>query len=537
MQFLAARIAALRGWRRWAVAAGFGATATLAMPPVSLTPMLLVAFPGFVWLLDGATWRGAARDGWWFGFGFLVTGLYWIANALLTDPAQYGWLLPFAVLGLPAALALFVAGGAVVARTLWVPGPLRVVAVAVGWSAAEAARGHWFTGFPWNLVGTTWTWSDVMLQGASVVGAYGLGFLTVLVAATPAVLAEPGRPRRPQAFWALAVAVATILVAGAWGNARLNDATTDAVPGVMLRLVQADIDQPNKWDAERREDNLRRHLDLTASSGHAAPTVVVWPETAVPFLLDFDPATRMRIAAALPSGALLITGAVRAEQMEDGGLGRLFNSVQVLDASGRILATYDKSHLVPFGEYVPLRPLVGAAGLGAVASGIGDYSAGSGPRTVELPNTPPASLLVCYEVIFPGEVVDAAHRPGWMLNVTNDAWYGFSAGPFQHFATARVRAVEQGLPLVRAANTGISGVIDSWGRVRVSLALGVAGVIDEPLPIAMNPTPYARYGFVIPVTLVSGGVVLLLGVKFAARTRRRLFDLTKALSRQIDGKV
>ena len=522
MQSLAARTAALRGWRRWAVADALGAVATLAVPPVSFTPALFVAFPGLVWLLDGANVRGAARDGWWFGFGFLVTGLYWIANALLTDPAEYGWMLPFAVLGLPAALAVFVAGGAVLARLLWVPGPLRVVAVAVGWSAAEAARGHLLTGFPWNLAAYTWTWSDAMLQGASVVGAYGLGFLTVLAAAAPAAFAEPGRVRRPLARWAPAAAAGVaILLAGAWGSARLDGATTDAVPGVMLRLVQANIVQPHKWDAARREDNFRRHLELTASSGHAAPTLVVWPETAVPALLDYDPAARARIAAVLPPGALLVTGAVRAEPAEDGSVGRIFNSVQVLDASGRIVATYDKSHLVPFGEYVPLRPLLGAAGLRAVVQGIGDYSAGSGPRTLDLPGPPPVSLLVCYEVIFPGEVVDAAHRPGWMLNVTNDAWYGFSAGPFQHFATARVRAVEQGLPLVRAANTGISGVIDSWGRVRASLALGETGVVDEPLPVATSPTPYANYGFVIPVTLVGSGVVLLLGVRLALRVRRR----------------
>ena len=252
IQSVAARVAGLRGWRRWTMAAALGVLASGALPPVSATPLLLIAFPGLVWLLDGTPGlRGAARDGWWFGFGFLTAGLYWTASALLVDPARFGWLVPFAALGLPAGLAAFVTAGTVLARVLWRPGAARLLALAAGWAAAELLRGHVLTGFPWNLIGYTWTWSDAMLQGAAVVGAYGLSFATVLVAASPAALAGPGRPpsllRAAAAPLAAAVLVAA---AGAWGAARLAGASDAMVPGVMLRIVQA------TWAAPRNGTTL-----------------------------------------------------------------------------------------------------------------------------------------------------------------------------------------------------------------------------------------------------------------------------------------
>lgn len=515
---LAARVAEAGGWRRWLLAWLLGAVAAAALPPVSFTLALLVSFPGLVWLLDGARdWRGAARDGWWFGFGFLTTGLYWVSNALLTDAAQFGWLVPFAVLGLPAAVALFPAAGAVVAKLLWVPGPLRVLALAAGWSAGEAMRGHWFTGFPWNLVGYTWTWSAPVLQTASVIGVYGLSFATAFVAASLAALAEPGAARRhPRAVWAPALATGLVLVAGAAGWARLQDAPVESVPGVLLRVVQANIAQPDKWDPDRIESNLRLHLDLSARLGAAPVTHVVWPETAATFFLDVQPEALARLSGIVPPGGVLLTGAPRAALGADGTISQIWNSIRAVDDTGAIVATYDKAHLVPFGEYVPFRRFLGAVGLGTIVPGNVDYSAGPGPRTMALPGLPPVSPLVCYEAIFPGGVVDREARPGWLLNATNDGWYGRSAGPYQHFEMARVRAVEQGLPLVRAANTGISGVIDSWGRVRARLALGETGVVDAPLPLALPPTLYSRYGFAIPATLLFAGFAGLI----AARARR-----------------
>ena len=238
-------------------------------------------------------------------------------------------------------------------------------------------------------------------------------------------------------------------------------------------------------------------------------THLVWPETAVPYFVTLQPQVAARMGAAVAPRGLLLTGALRAEVGDDGRIATLWNSIHAVDAGGAVVATYDKAHLVPFGEYVPLRPLLAAVGLGWLAPGALDYSAGPGPRTVVLPGAPSVSPLVCYEAIFPGAVVAAGERPGWMLNLTNDGWYGRTSGPYQHFAMTRVRAVEEGLPLVRAANTGISGVVDAWGRVRGRLGLGEAGVLDSLLPVAAAPPPYARVGLTIPLALVAASVLAL----------------------------
>lgn len=504
---LAGRCAGTSGWRRAALAWVLGAVAVAALPPVSFTPALAVAFTGLVWLLDGApTIRRAAWDGWWFGFGFFTLGLYWISNALLTNPAQFGWLLPFSLLGLPAAIAVFGATATALARLVWVPGPGRVLALAVAWSAAEWLRGHVFTGFPWNLAGYTWTWSDAMLQANAAIGIYGVSFLTVLAAASPAALAaKDGAMRR----WAPpVVAVAALLLWWGAGAVRLGAALPDSGT-VQVRVVQANIAEPDKWDPALRDESVRRHSLLTRSPGLERAAVVVWPETAVLYYLEYQPELAQDLGTLLPPGAVLIAGAPRGRVDDHGQLVQVWNSVDVLDERGAILSAYDKAHLVPFGEYVPLRSVLGALGLEKIVPGILDFSAGPGPRTLTAPGLPPFGPLVCYEVVFPEEVVDPRDRPAWLVNVTNDAWYGNSAGPYQHFAIARVRAVEQGLPMVRAANTGISGVIDAYGRVRARLPLGVAGVLDAALPAPLAPTWYARWGDGAYAVLLGIGAVIL----------------------------
>ena len=526
MMALAAALASAQGWRRAAAAALLGAAATAGLPPVNLTPLVVVAFTGLVWLLDGAgTWRRAGWTGWWFGFGYFTTGLYWIANALLIDPVRFGWLVPFAVFGLPAVLGLYTALAAIGARVLWTPGPGRVVALAVAWAGAEWLRGHWLTGFPWNLIGYTWSWSDAVLQSTSVIGIYGLGLATVFAAAAPAALvsapageaaARLGAGRGVR--WVPAMAAA-VLLAGAWtaGAMRLAGAETASVPGVSLRLVQANIPQLLKSEADRRREILERHLALTGEPGAASATHVIWPESAVPYFLDSNADVRAQIAAALPPGGLLITGAIRARLVETPGgvtVGDLWNSVQALDGTGAVVASYDKSHLVPFGEYIPFRPVLAALGLEKIAPGSLDYSSGGGPRTLEIPGAPTVSALVCYEAIFPSAVVAPGARPGWLVNVTNDAWYGRSAGPYQHFAMVRTRAVELGLPLVRVANTGISGVADAYGRVTARLGLGETGVIDAPLPVAIAATLYATFGDLIFLILLMAGAAVAVGGKF-----------------------
>ena len=513
LQRVAMWTAGLAGWRRHAAALLLGALAAAPFSPIGAPPLLvillsgppvlLISFSGLVWLMDGcAGRRDAALLGWWFGFGFFLAGLYWISAALFVDIAQFWWLVPLALLGFPAGFALFTALAVLAAheatRRFGLLGTSRILVLAVAWVMAEWLRGHILTGFPWNLIGYAWAGAFpgalAVLQITAITGIYGLSLLTVLAAALPARLGDLGRGR----YTALAAAVLLIALPAAGGAWRLANAARATVPGVTLRLVQPSIAETIKNDPEALARNFRRLLALSASHGADNVTTLVWPETAAPPLLERFADERQAIATVIPPGGLLLTGAERAEPTTGWPPKHIWNSVVVLDKSGTIIATYDKAHLVPFGEYVPLRSIVP---MDAIAPGMGDLSAGPGPRTLTLPGLPPVGPLVCYEAIFPGAVIDAANRPQWLLNVTNDAWYGVSSGPFQHLAIARVRAVEEGLPLVRAANNGVSAVFDPYGRiarrvdgtVAARLDLDSVGVLDARLPRALGPTPYERY--------------------------------------------
>ncbi len=508
------------GWQRYGFAALLGALAAASLSPLDLTPVLVVSFTGLIWLADGARSRGGALLlGWSFGFGFFLAGLYWIAAALFVDIAQFWWMVPFAVAGLPAGLAIFTALSQLAAfeacERLRLAGSARILVFAVCWAAAEYLRGHVLTGFPWNLVGYAWAGAfpgalDV-LQSASIIGIYGLSLLTVTAAALPARLGDLGRGRF-QAPLAAFLLVAMAAAGGAW---RLADAPRANVPGVMLRLVQPSIPETLKNDPKALAENLQRLLALSASPGAAGASDVIWPEAAAPPLLERYPELRRAIAAVIPEGGLLITGAERGEPLQGWPPRQVWNSIIALDDTGAIIATYDKAHLVPFGEYVPLR---GILPIERIAPGIGDFSRGPGPRTLDLPSLPPVSPLICYEAIFPDAVIDPAHRPQWLLNVTNDAWYGVSSGPFQHLAIARVRTVEEGMPLVRAANNGVSAVIDGYGRVLARLDLNAVGVLDAPLPRALGLTLYDRGGDRLFWALV---LALLAATKIVSRFERR----------------
>jgi apolipoprotein N-acyltransferase len=513
LQRTALWLAGLSGWRRHGLAAILGALAAKAMAPVDLapffsgaldvTPVLVVSFSGLVWLWDGiSSRRDALLLGWSFGFGFFLAGLYWIAAALFVDIAQFWWLVPFALAAVPAGFAIFTALALLAAnearRHFALVGSARILALALAWSAAEYLRGHVLTGFPWNLVGYTWAGgfpgSLDVLQLVSVTGIYGLSLITVTAAALPARLGDFGRAR-----W-VAVAAALLLIAvpaaaGAW---RLAQGTSEMVPGVTLRLVQPSIAQTLKNDPQAEVQNFQRLLALSAAQGSDKITATIWPEAAAPPLLERYPNLRQAIAAVVPRGGLLITGAERAEPTQGWPPQHVWNSVLALDDKGDIVGTYDKAHLVPFGEYVPLRQILP---IDKIAPSIGDFSAGSGPRTLILPGLPSVSPLICYEAIFPGAVADPQHRPHWLLNVTNDAWYGRTPGPLQHLASARTRAVEEGLPLMRAANNGISAAIDPYGRVLARLDLDAVGVLDEPLPRELSATLYAQFGDGIYVAL------------------------------------
>jgi apolipoprotein N-acyltransferase len=518
---------ALEGWRRWALAALLGIALSAALPPVYALPLLFVAFTGLMWLIDGSrNGRAAAAIGWWFGFGHFLTGIYWIALAFFTDAERFGWMAPFALAGLAAVLAVFPSGATALAwwakRRSLVQGAGRVLALGIAWTVAEWLRGHLFTGFPWNLGGYAWAVSDAMIQSAAITGVYGLSLLAVACAGMPATLGDPTRSRLRGV---LPSGIAAAVLVGLWiaGAARLADAGPAGagamVPGVGLRLVQPNIDQSDKWRADLREAHLARYLDMTIAPGarlsaagslEGAPvTHVIWPEMAVPFFLEQDSARRASVAAAVPADGLVVTGAPRVTPRDEQPF-RVWNSIHAVDSEGAIVGTYDKYHLVPFGEYLPLRRYIAPfLDVSKITQGSVDFSAGPGPRTLRLAGLPPVSPLICYEAIFPGEVLDADDRPAWLLNLTNDGWFGISSGPYQHFESARLRAVEEGLPLVRVANTGISGVIDPYGRVLAVLGLGRAGVIDSGLPAPLaDATIYARLGDWVLICLLIAAAAL-----------------------------
>lgn len=519
---LAQQLGGLVGWRRHGLAFLLGVSAAGALPPIDLTPLVAVAFPGLLWLDEGSAGPWASLGlGWSFGFGFFLAGLYWVAAALFVDLRDFWWLVPVAALGLPAVLA-FYAGTALLAahlaaRHLRLPPAARVCAFAIAWAAAEWVRGHAFTGFPWNLIGYVWAGAFpgalAVLQSVAWIGIYGLSLVTVLAASLLALLGTPllapvapGRRQAPAAIAALLILVPA--VAGTIRLARSPPAET----GIWLRLVQPSIPQSLKWNPAAAQRNFNRLLVLSREPAAHPLTAVLWPEAAVPFLIARDAPARRAIAAVAPKAGYVITGALRANP-PPAPVTRLWNSIEAVNGQGRIVARYDKAHLVPFGEYVPawVRDVLPVR---KITAGMIDLSAGPGPETIALAGLPAFSPIICYEAIFPGQVVDESRRPAWILNVTDDAWYGRTSGPYQHFAIARTRAVEEGLPLVRVANNGISGVIDAEGRVVTRLGLDDIGYADVVLPAAGARTLYARMG-----DLLFLGLLLLTAVPVGLRLR------------------
>jgi apolipoprotein N-acyltransferase len=517
---LAAGLADLSGGRRYGLAFLLGAAAAAAMPPTDLVPVLWVAFPGLLWLDENSGGAGTSFGlGYAFGFGFFVAGLYWIAGALFVDIARFWWLVPFAVVGLPALLAVY-AGLALAAARLavrWLRlGPAgRVVAFAIAWTAGEWARGHALTGFPWNLIGYAWSGgfpgSLAMLQSAAWVGIYGLGFATVLAASLPALYGVPSPvPLSKISRAAPAIGAALLLLVPAAAGVLRLARSQPVGTGIWLRIVQPSIPQNLKWEPGAAAANLRRLLTLSAAPSTHPLGAILWPEAAVPFFLGREAAARRAVAAVAPRHGYVITGALRANPPPQ-PVETVWNSLEAIDGAGQIVARYDKVHLVPFGEYVPFRKFLPFK---KITAGTLDLSAGTGPRTLSLPGLPPFSPLICYEAIFPGAVVDEVLRPDWMLNITNDAWYGRSSGPFQHFAIARTRAVEEGLPLVRVANNGVSGVIDAQGRVPARINLDAVGYADMALPAAAAPTLYARAGdWMLLILLLLAALPVLLRLR------------------------
>jgi apolipoprotein N-acyltransferase len=518
----------LGGWRARLVAAGAGGLAALAQAPLDFWPACIIAFPLAIWLIDGVAaghrrfsprglWQ-AAVIGWWFGFGYFLAGLWWLGAAFLVESDEFLWALPFGVLGLPAGLALFHALGFALARLLWSDSPRRIAAFAASLTAAEWLRAVVLTGFPWNSFGQALAAFPPTAQVAALTGLTGLTLLTLLVFSAPAALASAAGIRSR-----VGVPLAALLsfaLLSAWGGWRLAGAEPAFRPDVRLRIMQPNVSQRDKHRLGGQE-LLARYLALSdratgpTTTGIADVTHLVWPESPFPFFLAREPQALARIAGLLKGGATLLTGAARIEDAQGGtARPRYFNALHVIGPDGVISESYDKTHLVPFGEYLPFREVFDRLGLRQFVEIPGGFVAGSHRALLSVKGLPPVLPLICYEAIFPGELLDRAGRPGVMINITNDAWFGLTPGPHQHLAQARLRAIEQGVPLVRAANSGISAVVDPYGNLIAQLPLGREGVIDSRLPASLPATVYARFGDAVPVAL------LLICTLFSIRLRR-----------------
>lgn len=519
--------AARTPWQRRGIAAAAGALATLGHAPFQLTAFFVVAITVLVWLLDVSAGkdrklRSAFSMGWFFGLGHFVTGLYWVAAAFNVDSDAWGplWGIP-ATLALAAGLALFFGAGAVIAILLWTNDVRRIAAFAIGFFVSEWLRGHILTGFPWLLPAYVWTPGEPISQLASLVGAYGLTLLTLLIAAAPAAIAD-GSQSAGRRFAPLLVAALTVGMAWGWGAQRIATAPVDP-PGAqpIIRVADSGLGQADKW--QNRPDQewrvLQRYLEASgAPTDDNADSIVIWPEGAIPvvnfFMLE-DP----NFMAALGQGLgdrVLITGLTRREMQTDGLA--YFNSAAVIDgvnSEARISQFYNKNHLVPFGEYIPFWNLVSnfnIAPLQRIGSG---FEAGPPPTRLVVPGAPPAVVLICYEAIFPGMTPRGDGRPGWIVMVTNDAWFGGGSGPYQHYAMARYRAIEEGLPVARAASGGISAIVDAYGR-EVAATNARVEYAQAQLPPAVTETPFAMWGSILLAVLF----VLILGFRFIPAGRR-----------------
>lgn len=521
---LAARMRALGarpGWRRLLAAMVAGALAAAAMPPFGLWPVLALSFPALILLLDGACAQGAlpsrlraaAAIGWGYGFGYFLASLWWIGSAFLVDAAAFGWLLPFAVVAMPAGLALFTACGGALAALLWSAGWQRLFALTFAFTLLELVRGTVLTGFPWNSFGYAFAQSGLLMQGAALLGVHGLSFLALLVFSTPVLLLDG---ERGLIRWGGPVlALLLLATAAGWGAFRLQATPTHFVPGVHLRLMQPALAQDQKFNYGRSREILQDYLALstmptaTYPQGLADVNVLIWPESAFPFIYERESWAAEMIAQDLPENVTLVTGAIRYGEPPAGQRSPYFNSIRVIDHKGHVLVSTDKVHLVPFGEYLPFQNMLESLGLEQLTRVRGGFSSGRALRVLDVPGLPPVAPLVCYEVIFPGAVVPQGPRPQLMLNLTNDAWFGETPGPYQHFAQARMRAIEEGLPLIRAANSGISAIIDPLGRIVALAPLGARTLVDGPLPEALKTQPFAAaHMYKIAVALLLFGLIL-----------------------------
>ena len=518
-------------WRPRLLAVLAGILAALAHPPFGFLPGLLGY--GLLMLVVGADGprplRSAFFRGWLAGVAYFGVGTWWIAEAFLVDIVHHGWMAPIAVSGMAGGIALFWGAAALLYRWLNPRGLIRPLVFAGALTALEWLRGHVLTGFPWNLPGESWKAGSAMSQTAAFVGAYGLSWITVAIAATFALLwPRWGKGRDRIAATAAALVLATLWAGGA---ARLAGAdTTPAAAAPLLRIIQPDVRQEAKYDPAIFNDIVARYLRLTATPAKARPDIVIWPEGAIPAsineYLSPEAWTRAAILDALEPGQVLMVGAYRVEGSADRPV--YYNSLAVLRRTATDLqpvGLYDKFRLVPFGEYLPLEGLLAPLGIKKLVH-VGDrFTPGPRPRAMALNGLPAVQPLICYESLFPGFTREGVRASGlaprWIVNVSNDAWYGTTSGPLQHLNLASYRAIEEGLPMARATPTGVSGLIDAFGRLVPGSAIGqgASGFVDVRLPPPAPTTLYRRLG--------DGAVLWMLLISLAALIPTRFWRWTR----------
>ncbi len=495
------KVRGLTGWRRAGAAFIAGVCGALAMAPFYVLPLLAVSFTVLVLLIDVAhegerpRWRAFA-SGWWFGFGYFLAGVYWMAFSFFVQADQFAWMAPFAVTAMPAGLALFTGAAAFISVCFWRAGWPRVVLFASVFSILEYLRGHVLTGLPWNLAGQALAGSAIGAQTAAWYGVYGLSLVTIGVAAAPAAgLGRGATPARSILFClAPLIGAAFLFGVGAARLAFVEPASDQARADV--RIVQPNVNQRDKIDPSKWAENFRRSLVLSTDAAPSDdPLLVIWPENAAPLIDEADTALAV-LSNELPTNASLIAGAVRREIGADNRY-RYYNAIAVVEERGgarQAVSFYDKHHLVPFGEYLPFYGLLNAVGLAQLTPyGDAGFAAGAGPAVLASQGVSYAPLI-CYEAIFPGRVYPENERPRLIVTVTNDAWFGDTSGPRQHLDQARLRSIETGLPMARSANTGISALIDGKGRMIERIPLYSAGKIDAALPPSLPPPLYDQVG-------------------------------------------
>lgn len=489
-------------------AAIFGGLLTLALPPFYMIPFAFAGFWGLLWLWDQPQAQNPKSCfwlGWWFGMGFFTTAFYWISNALLIDIVQFWWVYPIALLGLPALLSLYVGGMMFFLEThLQVHGGsyqdhpwARPLCLALGWGVMEYIKGTFLSGFPLNAMGYIWMPVFPVLQMTSFFGLWGLTLWTALLIVIPYGIWKTKKFKTPAI---LSVFIIAPLSYGLWIT-HLTPQGYAFVPNTHFRIVQPSVNQKDKLNKHMGDDHLDLLVKLSETPSPTPLQFIVWPEVAVPFFLEYDKARRDKALSVIPKEGFLILGGLGRNSPAESPF-KVSNSVLVFNNQGHLAARYDKSHLVPFGEYIPMRPLIDLIlglfniKLSNIAAGSIDFTPGKGPKTYTLgEEIPKLSFTVCYETLFPDKTLPLDSNADVMINVTNDGWYGDSTGPHQNLAATQMRAVEQGIPMVRAANNGTSAIIDPYGRIVKKMAYDKIGVIDSPLPQKrMIPTIYRVLG-------------------------------------------